>query len=177
MLLFLVIYLFAIMGCLFFGINDTARFGTVPTSMLSLFQVSTLASWTSIAYTSWYGCENFLGDPYGNPSSKNPSIINTMAGDFQGFRCDKDEPKPVVTFIFFSIYIVLTSWVIMSLVRPSLSLARREQPPDPSVNPRRRRRERCSSNTEHYAAASPPPPRCRSSSVSSPWVCLKPSRR
>jgi voltage-gated sodium channel len=53
MLLFLVIYLFAIMGCLFFGVNDTARFGTVPTSMLSLFQVSTLASWTSIAYTSW----------------------------------------------------------------------------------------------------------------------------
>jgi len=53
MLLFLVIYLFAIMGCLFFGVNDPARFGTVPSSMLSLFQVSTLASWTSIAYTSW----------------------------------------------------------------------------------------------------------------------------
>ena len=135
-------------------------------------QVSTLASWTSIAYTSWYGCENFLGDPYGSPSSDNPSIIHTLVrqvtnlffflcvyafcssekvsttpktlttnqnhrtcslcgplfmktakrtkniaqvGDFQGFRCDKDEPKPAVTFVFFSIYIVITSWVIMSL--------------------------------------------------------------
>jgi len=38
-----------------------------------------------------------------------------QVGDFQGFRCDKDEPKPAVTFVFFSIYIVITSWVIMSL--------------------------------------------------------------
>jgi len=38
-----------------------------------------------------------------------------MAGDFQGFKCDVNEPKPVITFIFFSVYIVLTSWVIMSL--------------------------------------------------------------
>ena len=30
MLLFLVIYMFAIMGCLLFGDNDPARFGTVP---------------------------------------------------------------------------------------------------------------------------------------------------
>ena len=50
MLLFLVVYIFAIMGCIFFGSNDPARFGTVPSSMLTLFQVSTLASWTSIAY-------------------------------------------------------------------------------------------------------------------------------
>ncbi len=48
-LLILVNYLFSIMGTLFFGINDTARFGTVPSSMISLFQVSTLASWTAIA--------------------------------------------------------------------------------------------------------------------------------
>jgi len=39
MLLFLVVYLFAIMGCLLFGANDPARFGTVPMAMLSLFQV------------------------------------------------------------------------------------------------------------------------------------------
>jgi hypothetical protein len=42
MLLFLIMYLFSIMGCLFFGVNDSARFGTVPQAMLTLFQVSTL---------------------------------------------------------------------------------------------------------------------------------------
>ena len=54
MLLFLVIYLFAIIGVIFLGSNDPARFGHVGSAMLSLFQVSTLASWTSIAYTTWY---------------------------------------------------------------------------------------------------------------------------
>ena len=136
MLLFLIIYLFSIMGCLFLGDNDPARFGTVPVAMLSLFQVSTLASWTSIAYTSWYGCENYVGAPYagsfvtdrdyappkdgapdhwGGPSSVHTSIVTTMAGNFQGFRCYAEKPQPVLTFLFFSFYIVLTSWVIMSL--------------------------------------------------------------
>ncbi len=36
-------------------------------------------------------------------------------GEFQGFRCDKHIPQPGLTFVFFSIYIVITSWVIMSL--------------------------------------------------------------
>ena len=39
MLLFLVIYLFAITGCIFFGVNDPHHFGTVPSAMLTLFQV------------------------------------------------------------------------------------------------------------------------------------------
>ena len=60
-LLMLIIYLFGIMGCIFFGQNDPARFGTVAQAMLSLFQVSTLASWTGIAYTSWYGCGEYQG--------------------------------------------------------------------------------------------------------------------
>jgi hypothetical protein len=38
-------------------------------------------------------------------------------GMFPGFQCrlDDDVPSPITTFAFFSIYIVLTSWVIMSL--------------------------------------------------------------
>jgi hypothetical protein len=56
-----------------------------------------------------------LGDPYGDGGAENPSIIHTLAGDFQGFKCDVNDPKPVITFVFFSVYIVLTSWVIMSL--------------------------------------------------------------
>ena len=92
LLLILVIYICAIVTCLFLGENDPARFGTVAMSMLSLFQVSTLASWTSIAYTSWYGCENYLGDPYG---AENPSVINTNAGMFQGFKYSRDRGVPV----------------------------------------------------------------------------------
>jgi voltage-gated sodium channel len=39
LLLFLVIYMYAILGCILFGENDPVHFGTVAISMLSLFQV------------------------------------------------------------------------------------------------------------------------------------------
>jgi voltage-gated sodium channel len=91
MLLVLIIYLFAIMGVLFFGANDPARFGSVANAMITLFQVSTLASWTSIAYTSWYGCGNYNGDPYASAMDDDPeSVIHTSAGILQGFKCMRD---------------------------------------------------------------------------------------
>jgi len=85
--------------------------------MVTLFQVSTLASWTSIAYTSYFGCDAYLGDPYGGGgnSGANPSMYHTQLGSFQGHRCGISEAKPELTFVFFHTYIVLTSWVIMSL--------------------------------------------------------------
>ena len=49
-LLLLLIYIFAVVGCLMFGANDPGRFGTIPMSMLTLFVVSTLGGWTDIAY-------------------------------------------------------------------------------------------------------------------------------
>ena len=48
-LLFLVMYIFAILGVISLGSNDPARFSTVRIAMLTLFQVSTLTGWSSIA--------------------------------------------------------------------------------------------------------------------------------
>jgi voltage-gated sodium channel len=84
-LLFLVIYIFAILGCILFGENDPAHFGGIGISMVSLFQVSTLASWTSIAYVSWFGCRDYLQSPF---DQSNPTTIHTSAGEFQGFQCE-----------------------------------------------------------------------------------------
>jgi len=112
MLLFLVIYLFAILGCLLFGVNDPVHFGSVPIAMVSLFQVSTLASWSSIAYVSWWGCENYKGSPYGDDNGSN---VHTSMGVFEGFKCDDSVAKPFATGVYFAVYILFTSWVIMSL--------------------------------------------------------------
>lgn len=129
------IYLFAIFGVLVFSLNDPARYGTVASAMLTLFQVSTLSRWTGIAYTSYYGCGNYRGDGdyYGHERDESfvfhtiddeavapsdhggASMFRTNFGDCQGFRCYKEAPSPSLVFAFYSIYIVLTSFVIMSL--------------------------------------------------------------
>ena len=73
-----------------------------------------------------WGCRSFFGDAYIGDNLPNsttgewsdeayPSTISTKSGEFQGFRCDNDQSQPELTIIFFSIYVVLTSWVIMSL--------------------------------------------------------------
>ena len=119
-LLFLIIYIFAIVSCMFFGRNDPARFGDIAVSMLSLYQViplslqhygifirfyltssshclesihfvqffslwrykiSTLCNWTTIAYTSYFGCVEYYGHAYDNQTWK--SRIFTLAGTFQ----------------------------------------------------------------------------------------------
>ena len=139
MLLLLVVYIFAILGTLLFGFNDPSHFGTVAISMTTLFQISTLASWTGIAYVSWcdfcsshgchyhlsinsfslllllsrFGCSNWAGSPY---DESRPSRIETLVGTFEGFKCPEvDESQPLLTFLFFAFYVLITAWVIMSL--------------------------------------------------------------
>jgi voltage-gated sodium channel len=118
-LLALLIYLFAIIGCIIFGLNDPARFGTVGSSMVTLFVISTLSNWSDIAYTQWYGCSVYLASPYNHidegPPRPSPRWGNQPLGLYQGFTCTQDASQPASAFIFFTVYIIITSWVVMSL--------------------------------------------------------------
>jgi hypothetical protein len=42
-------------------------------------------------------------------------MIRTSLGEFEGFKCDLSDGRPAITFFFFSFYILLTAWVILSL--------------------------------------------------------------
>ena len=69
---------------------------------------------------SWYGCRNFQDSPYHwqteDPTdSRKPRLIGTEAGSFLGFQCSEEKAWPIATYLFYSVYILLTSWVIMSL--------------------------------------------------------------
>lgn len=55
-LLFLVYYLFAVVGFYFFGENDPFHFGNIPMAMITLFRCSTLDSWSSIMNLNIFGC-------------------------------------------------------------------------------------------------------------------------
>ena len=63
-LLLLILYIYAIIGVMFFGENDPFFFGYLLQAMLTLFQISTLASWSSIQGTSMFGCGGWMGSLY-----------------------------------------------------------------------------------------------------------------
>ena len=55
-LLFLVYYLFAVVGFYLFSSNDPFFFGNLLKAMVTLFDCSTLDTWSDIMYTNIYGC-------------------------------------------------------------------------------------------------------------------------
>lgn len=62
-MLFLLFYIYAVMGVFLFGKNDPANFGTLQLSMLTLFQVVTLEGWADIFKTAYYGADPATYDP------------------------------------------------------------------------------------------------------------------
>merc|ERR1719181_1320076 len=63
-LLFLVFFLFATAGIMFFGANDPLHFRSVPIALLSLFRAATLEDWTDIMYISIFGCDKYTSGLY-----------------------------------------------------------------------------------------------------------------
>ena len=57
LLLLLHFYIYAVIGTFLFGDNDPLRFGTLHTSMLTLFQVLTLEGWNDILATQYFGSD------------------------------------------------------------------------------------------------------------------------
>mmetsp|Transcript_54194 Transcript_54194/g.107642 ORF Transcript_54194/g.107642 Transcript_54194/m.107642 type:complete len:99 (+) Transcript_54194:4-300(+) len=57
MLLFLIYYIYAIVGCILFASNDPWHFRDVLNAMLTLFRASTFEDWTDIMTINMYGCD------------------------------------------------------------------------------------------------------------------------
>lgn len=57
-LLFLVFYIYAVIGSFIFGKNDPVHFGSLHASMITLFKVLTLEGWTDIMNIQLYGTAN-----------------------------------------------------------------------------------------------------------------------
>jgi voltage-gated sodium channel len=55
LLLLLLLHIYAVIGVFLFGTNDPARFGSLSTALLSLFQVVTLDNWSDILYSQMSG--------------------------------------------------------------------------------------------------------------------------
>lgn len=61
LLLFLLFYVYAVIGVMLFSGNDPVHFGNLWTSFLSLFRIVTLEDWTDIMYLQMYGSDVYQG--------------------------------------------------------------------------------------------------------------------
>ena len=55
-LLLLLFYIYGVMGVFVFGKNDPVHFGDLTTSIVTLFQITTLEGWVDIMFVNVHGC-------------------------------------------------------------------------------------------------------------------------
>ena len=116
LLLLLVIYLFAVLGVMNFGANDPANFGKVPVAMVTLFQGATLTGWAAASYTQIYGCDNYVEGFYTVlADGEKPAMVDTMTGPMYSWECSDPSKQPLFSFLFFTVFTIITAMVIMSL--------------------------------------------------------------
>ncbi|KAH8091188.1 low voltage-gated calcium channel [Aureococcus anophagefferens] len=119
-LLFMIMYVYAILGVRAFRHNDPVHFGTVQQAMLTLFVISTLNDWQTIYLVNYHGCDKMyqhehdptLADFYGSDSDRK---FSTKLGTFYNDRCDRSEASPVTAQIYFYSFTMLTAFVVFSL--------------------------------------------------------------
>lgn len=125
----LLFYVYAVAGVLLFGKNDPLHFGNLSSSLLSLFQVSTLEGWPDILNVQLYGC-----DKYGYDNFKNLCIAPSVASW---------APAYFISFILLGTFILVNLFV--GVVLNGLEEARAElaeQKFNDSKTPRERDRRR-----------------------------------
>ena len=95
-LLFLLFYIYGAMGVFLFGVNDPIRFGDLGTSILTLFQITTMEGWSDIMYLNMWGCDHAV---YGVDNCDNP--VENPIGAMTYF----------VSFVMFGTMIVLNLFI------------------------------------------------------------------
>ena len=56
--LLLLFYIYGVMGVFIFGKNDPLHFGDLPTSIITLFQITTLEGWADVMFLNVHGCDD-----------------------------------------------------------------------------------------------------------------------
>lgn len=117
-LLLLVFYLFGILAMIMFRENDPFHFGSLPTTLLTLFRMATLEDWTDVMYINMFGC-----DVYGYATlvdSRNASSARATGhpnGTGEQLPCDlsKVDANLWWSAIFFVFFTIVSALVVMSL--------------------------------------------------------------
>lgn len=95
MLLFLLFYIYAVMGTFLFGANDPMHFGSLQAALLSLFRIVTLEDWTDIMYVQMYGSAHYA--------------IEGFSGATQS------RAMPAIAVVYFVSFVLLGTMVMLNL--------------------------------------------------------------
>ncbi len=109
-LLFLLFYIYGVMGVFLFKVNDPIRFGDLGTSILTLFQITTMEGWTDILYANMHGCDH---EVYGLDN------------------CDTPHAQPTAALIYFISFVMFGTMIVLNLfigvIMNSMEEVQREQ--------------------------------------------------
>jgi len=100
-LIFLLLYVYAVMGVFIFGDNDEKHFGNLGISLISLFRVATFDRWSTMWYVQLYGCSQAYSPE-----------------DTAHFGCQADSHDTAMaaqSVVFFFTFIMLISYVVLNL--------------------------------------------------------------
>ena len=122
LLLLLVVYMAGVLSVRLFAVNDPGNFGSLPVAMITLFQVSTVTTWSPLAYTAIYGCDKYSGAGY-NGTTDELGYKRTLTGKIPNFDCHSPDRTPVVTEFFFMLFTILTAFILMSLFVGAITMA------------------------------------------------------
>jgi len=109
-LLFLLFYIYGVMGVFLFKENDPIRFSDLGTSILTLFQITTMEGWTDILYANMHGCDH---EVYGLDNCESPVAQPTAAVIY------------FVSFVMFGTMIVLNLFI--GVIMNSMEEVQQEQ--------------------------------------------------
>lgn len=97
LLLSLLLYMYAVLGTAFFGLNDPMHFGNLQRSMLTLFQVVTLEGWPEFLKIQMYGSDAFGG--------------SDMLG-----MARESVAQPLIAAIYFVSFILFGTMIMLNLL-------------------------------------------------------------
>jgi voltage-gated sodium channel len=111
-ILFVVFYLFAILGMMIFSKNDPFHFGTLHRALLTLFRVSTFEDWTDVMYTNIYSCSQWgYNDDDSMPKSARCSKSLENGKLFTGGAPSIWAAVYFIIFVFLGALVLLTLFV------------------------------------------------------------------
>lgn len=95
LLLFLLFYIYAVMGVFLFGANDPMHFGSLQAALLSLFRIVTLEDWTDVMYIQMLGSASYAIEGYTGAA--------------------QSRAMPVVGVLYFVSFVLLGTMIMLNL--------------------------------------------------------------